>query len=59
MKKTAQALLIVASMFFATSSLQAQSTTAKTNESTMKTYLIERDIPAAGKLTPEQLKAVS
>ena len=25
----------------------------------MKTYLIERDIPGAGKLTPEQLKAIS
>jgi hypothetical protein len=25
----------------------------------MKTYLIERDIPNAGKLTPEQLKSIS
>lgn len=25
----------------------------------MKTYLIEREIPDAGKLTPEQLKAIS
>ncbi|MBS1914712.1 MAG: DUF4242 domain-containing protein [Bacteroidetes bacterium] len=25
----------------------------------MKMYLIERDIPDAGKLTPEQLKAIS
>jgi hypothetical protein len=25
----------------------------------MKTYLIERDIPGAGNLTPEQLKAIS
>ena len=25
----------------------------------MKTYLIERDIPGAGKLTPEELKAIS
>ena len=25
----------------------------------MKTYLIERDIPGAGKLTPEQLKSIS
>jgi uncharacterized FlgJ-related protein len=33
------------------------SATAKTNS--MKTYLIERDIPGAGKLTPEQLKAIS
>ena len=25
----------------------------------MKTYLIERDIPGAGKFTPEQLKSIS
>jgi len=30
-----------------------------TNTKAMKTYLIERDIPDAGKLTPEQLKAIS
>lgn len=28
-------------------------------EKTMKTYLIEREIPDAGKLTPEQLKGIS
>jgi hypothetical protein len=42
----------------------AQTKTATDNSSTtktpvMKTYLIERDIPDAGKLTPEQLKAIS
>ncbi len=32
----------------------------KTTKATeMKTYLIERQIPGAGKLTPEQLKAIS
>ena len=30
-----------------------------TNETKMKTYIIERDIPDAGKLTPDQLKAIS
>ena len=29
------------------------------NESEMKTYLIEREIPDAGKFTPEQLKGIS
>ena len=29
------------------------------NATQMKTYLIEREIPDAGKLTPEQLKAIS
>src|ERR1700737_2832657 len=32
---------------------------SKSNSTKMKTYLIERDIPNAGKLTPEQLKAIS
>ena len=32
---------------------------SKTNSTEMKTYLIERDIPGAGKLTAEQLKAIS
>ena len=31
----------------------------KTKPTEMKTYLIERDIPGAGKLTAEQLKAIS
>jgi len=30
-----------------------------TNSKVMKTYLIERDIPDAGKLTPGQLKSIS
>lgn len=30
-----------------------------TNDTKMKTYIIERDIPNAGKLTPDQLKAIS
>ena len=43
---------------------RAQTTTvkdslSKSNSTTMKTYLIERDIPNAGKLTPDQLKAIS
>jgi hypothetical protein len=34
-------------------------TTKKTNEPVMKTYLIERDIPGAGKLDAAQLKGIS
>jgi hypothetical protein len=30
-----------------------------TNQTTMKTYLIEREIPGAGKLTAEELKGIS
>ncbi len=34
-------------------------TTKTTNEPVMKTYLIERDIPGAGKLDAAQLKGIS
>jgi uncharacterized FlgJ-related protein len=38
----------------------ASNTSATISKTTsMKTYLIERDIPGAGKLTPEQLKSIS
>lgn len=59
--------LLSAIMLLGIFSLQAQNTTATAsanssttkNNTTMKTYLIERDIPGAGKLTPEQLKSIS
>ena len=35
------------------------SQTNTTTQKAMKTYLIEREIPDAGKLTPEQLKGIS
>ncbi len=39
---------------------QTSNENAKTkNQTEMKTYVIEREIPGAGQLTPEQLKAVS
>ena len=40
-----------------TTASNKSATTSKTTS--MKTYLIERDIPGAGKLTPEQLKSIS
>jgi len=50
-------------MLFAGYASTAQTTasnhSATTKTNSMKTYLIERDIPGAGKLTPEQLKAIS
>jgi hypothetical protein len=56
--------LLVAIMLFAGYTATAQNSNATNNSKTsnsteMKTYLIERDIPNAGKLTPEQLKAIS
>jgi hypothetical protein len=35
------------------------SNSTTTNQTTMKTYLIEREIPDAGKLTAAQLKSIS
>jgi len=64
MKKITNSLLAIAILVFSAFRTMAQTTGAtdnsKTNKSTtMKTYLIERDIPDAGKLTPEQLKSIS
>jgi hypothetical protein len=53
--------LVMAIMLLTGTTTIAQKTdnlkTSKTTE--MKTYLIEREIPGAGKLTPEQLKSIS
>ena len=56
--------LILAILLFSSYSAMAQNTTAANNSQTektneMKTYLIERDIPGAGKFTPDELKAIS
>ena len=62
MKTITNRFLIFAILFFIGYATMAQTKTAtdKTKKSTtMKTYLIERDIPDAGKLTPAQLKAIS
>lgn len=62
MKKIANTIALTALLFFTTIAAMAQTTTKSDNsksDSKMKTYLIERDIPDAGKLTPEQLKAIS
>jgi len=64
MKTITNRFLIIAMLVFSAYVTMAQTTNAtdnsKTNKSsTMKTYLIERDIPDAGKLTPDQLKSIS
>ena len=56
--------LLIAVMLFAGFTAMAQKTTVTDNSKTtktteMKTYLIEREIPGAGKLTAEQLKSIS
>ena len=52
----------MAFLFVAATSVKAQNTNADlktTKITTMKTYLIERHIPGAGKLSPDELKAIS
>lgn len=45
---------------FATHAQTASTQSSKPTTTTeMKTYIIEREIPGAGKLTPEQLKSIS
>jgi hypothetical protein len=61
---TRQFALFIAIMLFGITASHAQSTAAtdksKTKSTTtMKTYLIERDIPGAAALTAEQLKGIS
>ena len=56
--------LVLAILLFTGYVSRAQNTASNDNSKTtksteMKTSLIERDIPNAGKLTPEQLKAIS
>jgi len=63
MKTITNRCLLVAIMLFTGYASIAQKATINnlktSNAGQMKTYFIERDIPNAGKLTPEQLKAIS
>jgi len=64
MKLIKKSTLLLIIILFASMAVRAQTTTvkdssSKSNPTKMKTYLIERDIPNAGKLTPDQLKAIS
>ena len=63
MKTIKNTILLLALVLFTGMTAMAQTTsvkdTSKSNSTKMKTYLIERDIPNAGKLTPAQLKAIS
>lgn len=62
MKIVNHCTLLIAILFFAGNTAMAQttnSTDSKTKTTEMKTYVIEREIPGAGKLTAAELKAVS
>jgi Protein of unknown function (DUF4242) len=62
--QSARSLTVIAMFLFASLVSVAQTKQVKNNSQTsnvkqMKTYVIEREIPNAGKLTPEQLKGIS
>lgn len=59
---TFRSALLAGILFFTGLTATAQKTNNSSqtkNKTEMKTYLIEREIPDAGKLTPEQLKGIS
>ena len=65
MKTTVRIVSIILAMFvttagFAQTASATKTSTKKTNQSTtMKTYVIEREIPGAGKMTGADLKSIS
>ncbi len=64
MKTITTACLQFMFMFFISHSVLGQAISknenpSTTKQNTMKTFLIEREIPGAGTLTPEQLKGIS
>ena len=63
MKQINRHILVLTTMLLAGFTSAAQTATSNHSETIktkpMKTYLIERDIPGAGKFTPAQLKAIS
>ena len=58
-KMTTQITVLLASFFLISLSSNAQTSTNTDNSIVMHTYVIERNIPGAGKLTPQQLKSIS
>jgi hypothetical protein len=63
MKQINRHILVLTMLLLAGFTSSAQTSASNSSETIktkpMKTYLIERDIPGAGKFTPEQLKAIS
>ena len=53
------AIIMLTGMAAIAQTATVKDSSSKSSSAKMKTYLIERDIPDAGKLTPEQLKAIS
>jgi len=51
--------LLLLTAYFAMAQKTASTNSKTKNETAMKTYLIERDLPGAGKLTADELKGIS
>lgn len=59
-KMTKQFNLLIVAMLMTGFACMAQTTdVTKVSNKTMKTYVIERDIPGAGQFTPAKLKTIS
>ncbi|EAR01381.1 DUF4242 domain-containing protein [Maribacter sp. HTCC2170] len=52
-------LILILSLLTTTYAIGQEKELTNKNKETMKTYVIERSIPGAGDLTPEQLKGIS
>jgi hypothetical protein len=52
-------LLLLLMLFTGFASLAQTAVVTNNSNNTMKTYVIERDIPGAGQFSPEKLKAIS
>jgi Protein of unknown function (DUF4242) len=59
MKKITKQLSLLFVSMLITAFAFAQTTSTTKTDTTMKTYVIERDIPGAGNFTAEQLKTIS
>jgi hypothetical protein len=60
MKKiTKQLTILIVSILFTGFTCFAQTQSQTKNDNTMKTYVIERDIPGAGQFSAEKLKTIS
>jgi hypothetical protein len=59
MKKITKHLTILFVSMLLTTFAFAQTTSTTKTDTTMKTYVIERDIPGAGNFTADQLKTIS
>ena len=59
MKSITRLVILITVLFFSFESIAQSTSNSEKKESVLKTYLIERDIPGAGSLTPVDLKGIS